>query len=250
MTPDLNLSPSGWLEGFRKTWGRWRDNPDSSSDKPKESEEDSNKSDNRDTKEKWWYGTPPALKWPRPEAIRMADMKSADEAPTIEVKIFHNGNIKAARVARVYVEFTLRDAWGDRYHIDVSYQYGAVDVSNEEEWWDWVDEHPERTVKDCNILIPNGGGWPPQASGDTAVAIRGKYIDNLYGQTLYVNGKSDAHDELSTVIHELLHCLGFEHREGGEIAGRVTPMGHYESNSDKYSMRLHPNVRAMEPVVQ
>jgi hypothetical protein len=245
---DLEISIDDWLSS---AWDNLipGDSSDDSSDDSSE-DKDSSEGDTSSNKDKWWYGNPPALKWPRPEAIRMADMKSADEAETIEIRVFHNGNIKAARVSAVYIEFALRDAWGDRYHIDVSIHNKPLkDVKDEEDWWEWVDNHPEDTVKDCNILVPHGGGWPPQAAADTAVAIRGKYIDDLYMQTLYVNGSSKAHDEISTVLHELLHCLGFEHKEGGTIGSAVTPMGHYEAHGDTYSARLHPNVKSMEPTV-
>jgi hypothetical protein len=198
----------------------------------------------------WWYGDAPALKWPRPEPLRMAPMQAADAAPTIEVKIYHNGIVKAAEVVAVYAEFALRDAWGDRYHIDVSvHEEPVTQIKDSDAFFAWVDEQPD-AAKDANILIASSGGWRLVGGGNAGVAQRGRKIAKLYGETLFVDGSTAGHGEVSTALHELLHCLGFDHREGGRIGSAVTPMGHYGNNGSTWSFRLHPDVRGMEPDVQ
>jgi hypothetical protein len=249
---DTDDSSSSFSGIWNSLLGGGDDSTDSSnSDDDSSSDNSDDTTDTPSNSDEWWYGNPPPLKWPKPEVVRMAPMQNADEAETIAVRVFHNGNVNSAKVSRVYIEAMLRDAWGSEYHIDVSIRNEPVrDVTSNNDWWAWVDNHEDETVKDCNVFVPNGGGWGPSAAADTAIAFRGHDIDDLYGETLYVVGDSKAHDNLSTVLHEVLHCLGFDHCDGGTRNGGVTPMGHYCSSRDSYSAYVHPDVAAMTPVVQ
>lgn len=232
-------------EKLNETWGRWTGG--SSDDEDSDDSADSE----REPSDEWWYGDAPALKWPKPEPIRMAPMQSADEAETIAVKMFHDGCPEAAEVLAVYAEFALRDAWGDRYHIDVGWEEDAINgVTSADDWFEWVDENPDTTAKDANIMVIEDAGWRMIGGGDTGTCQRGRDIAELYGETLFVDGSTSGHDEASTGMHELLHCLGFSHGDGGKIGSAITPMGHYANTGDTYSFRLHPDVQSMTPDVQ
>lgn len=206
--PGLTLSPGEWLAGaWDRILGR------SIAEEPDQEEQ-------RDRSEEWWYGDPPPLRWPRPTPIRMAPM--AEEGPAIRVRVFHEGERDAAAVVAAYAEFAIRDAWGDSYRVEVDVHDEAVPVDSSDEFFGWVTDHPQATVKDCNLLV-GAQGVDGQGGGETATVGYAEDIARLYGETLMETGTSEAHQRAAIALHEIAHCLGLSHRHGRVEDGCVTP---------------------------
>lgn len=244
---DLNLTPGEWLSPL---WKRISEkSSDGSSDEEKDDSDQSEQTE--DNSDEWWYSDRKYNWLNGKEAIRMAPMASVGDTKTIEVKTYHQGNYKAAEVLAVYIEFALRDAWGDQYHVDVSvHGEPVIGIDESDDFFGWTGNHPDIVAKDCNLLVFNGGGYEMVGGGKTAVCQRAEAIDNLHGSPLYVTGNTRAHDNAATGMHEMMHCLGFAHGDGGTIDGAITPMGHYANNGDLYSFRLHPKEIKKGPDVQ
>lgn len=231
---DLNLTPGEWLAPL---WDKIRS--DSEADEAKEPGPDM----------EWWYYRYKHHWKTGDEALRMAPMQGA-EAPTIEVRFYHQGYLKAAQVLAVYAEFALRDAWGDRYHVNISVREEPVPgINDSDEFYEWVDEQSD-AAKDANILVATGGGWSLVGGGDTGVCQRAQKIARLHGSPLFVTGSTDGHRHAGIGMHELGHCLGFDHRDGGRNGSAVTPMGHYGNEGSTWSFRFHENVIEKGPEVQ
>jgi hypothetical protein len=241
-------------EKLNETWSRWSgnsDEEDSSNSTDSESEPELEPETEPADEGDWWYGDAPALEWPKPEPIRMTSMQSEDESETIEIRVFHDGYPKAAEVVAVYAEFLLRDAWGDRYHIDVQVEQSTqTGIETTDDWFSWVENNPGKTAKDSNIMVFGDAGYNIIGGGNKAISQRGNEIAKLHGETLFVNGSTQGHDSANTAMHEMLHCLGFDHGDGGRIGSAITPMGHYANTGDTYSFRVHENVKESEPDVQ
>jgi hypothetical protein len=235
-----------FTEKLNETWSKYVNN-DESEEKELESEPEPEPEEESDSEsDEWWYGEAPALKWPRPEPIRMADMV---DSPTIEVSIYHQGTEKAAEVVAVYAEFMLRDAWGDSHSIEVVVEDETLEhIETTDEFFSWGRQNG--SAKDANLLVADGGGWNLFGGGSVGVCGDAEKIAKLHGDTLFVNGDTAGHDEVNTGLHELLHQLGFSHGDGGKIAGAITPMGHYANTGSTYSARVHDNVKSMTPEVQ
>jgi hypothetical protein len=236
-----------FTESLNETWGRWLGGSSESSDESTDDESEQSSGDS----DEWWYAKNKYNWLNGDERVRMALMQSPDEAETIEVEVYHQGEIEAARVVAVYAEFALRDAWGDQYHVDVSVNENPVrGVKESDDFAGWVNEHTA-TAKDANLLVASDGGWDLEGGGDSAVCQWAEKIANyFYGQPLNVEGNDRPYSYVNTGLHEILHCLGFDHKDGGRISSAITPMGRYGNNGNHYTARLHPNVRAMEPEVQ
>lgn len=239
-------------EKLNETWSKYVGQSESDSEERSEPEpepEPEPKPEPEPEPDDWWYGDAPALKWPRPEPIRMAPMQEAG-GPTIEVRVYHDGTEKGAEVMAVYAEFALRDAWGDSYHIDVSVQQEPVEgIKESDDFFGWIDSY-EGAAKDANLFVAEGGGWDLIGGGSAAVCDGAEDIRKLYGETLFVDGSTKGHNSVSTALHEILHCLKFDHKEGGRNGSAITPMGHYANTGSTYSARVHDNVKSMTPEVQ
>ena len=189
------------------------------------------------------------LQWPPNPVI---DPPCPSSGPTIEARIYHDGCLEAAAIVAEHARVSLCEAWGDDYTIDVSVHTPQVPWTPTDDWldeWFRLLRGPLRADRaaDANLLVVSSRGGQGEGGGMGAVVARGTVIerDCSVDDPVRQHGRSEGHEAVCIALHELGHCLGLGHEDGGKRrftgVSAVTPMQSSYTSTGIWTPLLHPD---------